>query len=70
MPFDTEYTVNLAWRTARLCHNGQCVRVAVNGDTVILGDSKHPDGPVLSYSREEFRLFAEGLRLGDFDDLL
>jgi hypothetical protein len=36
----------------------------------MLGDSKHPDGPVLSYSREEFRAFVEGVRLGDFDDLL
>lgn len=70
MPFDPEYAINLAWRTARRCHNGQCVRVAVSGDDVILGDSKRPDGPVLSYSREEFRAFAESIRLGDFDDLL
>lgn len=70
MLFDTDCTVNLTWRTPRLCHNGQCVRVAVSGDTVVVGDSKHPNGPVLSYSRDEFRAFVEGIRLGDFDDLL
>ncbi len=37
---------------------------------VLIGDSKNPDGPVLSYSREEFRTFVQGVQQGDFDDLI
>jgi hypothetical protein len=59
----------LNWRVARLCNGGSCVRVAPHGDTVVIGDTKNPDGPILSYSRAEFRDFVEGIRQGDFDDL-
>lgn len=60
----------LAWRVARKCNGGACVRVAAAGDMVVIGDTKDPDGPVLSYSVAEFRTFVEGVRQGDFDDLL
>jgi hypothetical protein len=60
----------LSWRVARLCNGGACVRVAANGDMVLVGDSKNPDGPVLSYSRPEWLAFVAGIRQGDFDDLL
>jgi predicted secreted Zn-dependent protease len=59
----------LSWRVARQCNGGACVRVAVDGETVLIGDSKDPDGAVLSYSRAEWSAFAEGIRQGDFDDL-
>jgi Domain of unknown function (DUF397) len=59
-----------AWRTARLCNGGACVRVARSGDMVVIGDSKDPHGPVLSYSRAEWLAFADGVTRGDFDDLL
>jgi hypothetical protein len=45
------------------------VRVAPSGDLIVIGDSKNPDGPVLSYSRHEWHTFVEGIRHGDFDDL-
>ena len=61
---------DLSSRFARLCNGGACVRVAANGDTVVIGDTKNPDGPVLAYSRTEFRTFIEGVRQGDFDDLI
>ena len=60
----------LSWRVARLCNGGACVRVAANGDMVVIGDTKDPNGPILSYTRTEFRNFIEGARQGDFDDLL
>ena len=60
----------LSWRIARQCNGGNCVRIAPSGDMVIIGDSKNPDGPFLTYSRAEWRTFAEGIRQGDFDDLL
>ncbi len=60
----------LSWRVARRCNGGACVRVASNGDLIVIGDSKNPDGPVLAYSGSEWRAFVEGVRQGDFDDLL
>jgi hypothetical protein len=58
------------WRTARNCNGGTCVRVAADGDTVLIGDSKTPDGPILAYSPAEWREFLVGAKNGDFDDLL
>jgi hypothetical protein len=59
----------LAWRVARQCNGGACVRVARSGDMVVIGDTKD-SGAILSYSQDEFRTFVEGIRRGDFDDLL
>jgi hypothetical protein len=61
---------DLSWHVAQNCNGGNCVRVAASGDIVFLGDSKAPDGPVLSYDRSEWITFAEGIRRGDFDDLV
>lgn len=60
----------LSWRVARHCEVGSCVRIAQKDDLILIGDSKDPDGPVLAYSRAEWRTFAEGIKQGDFDDLL
>ena len=59
----------LSWRVARYCNSGACVRVAADGASVLIGDSKNPAGPVLSYSRAEWDTFIAGVRQGDFDDL-
>jgi hypothetical protein len=59
----------LAWRVARQCNGGSCVRVARSGDMVVIGDSKDPRA-MLSYTQDEFRTFVDGIRQGDFDDLL
>jgi hypothetical protein len=66
---DPEDREKSAWRVSRLCHTGNCVRVAVSGNNIVLGDSKLPDGPVLSYTRDEWVAFVEGVKLGDFDNL-
>ncbi len=60
----------LSWRVARKCSGGECVRVAARGDEIVIGSSKHLDGPVIAYSRDEWAAFVEGIRQGDFDDLL
>jgi predicted secreted Zn-dependent protease len=60
----------LSWRVARKCNGGACVRVAAHGDTIVIGSSKHLDGPVIRYSRDEWAAFVDGIRQGDFDDLL
>jgi hypothetical protein len=60
---------DLSWRIARRCNAGNCVRVAASGDVIVIGDSKSPDGPILTYSQSEWITFVEGIRHGDFDDL-
>jgi hypothetical protein len=60
----------LAWRVARRCNGGACVRVAATDGTVLIGDTKDPQGPVLSYTAAEWRAFVEGIRQGDFDGLV
>lgn len=60
----------LSWRVARKCDGGACVRVAAHGDKIVIGSSKHLDGPVIAYSRDEWAAFVQGIREGDFDDLL
>jgi Domain of unknown function (DUF397) len=37
---------------------------------IMIGDTKNPGGPVLSYSRAEWDAFVAGIRQGDFDDLV
>ena len=57
------------WQVARFCNGGACVQVAPDGSNVLIGDSKNPSGPVLTYSRDEWQTFVEGIRQGDFDNL-
>jgi hypothetical protein len=59
----------LAWRVARMCNSGECVQVAAQGQMIYIGDSKAPDGPVLSYYPNEWDQFVAGVKNGDFDDI-
>ena len=62
--------IGLTWRTPLSCNGGACVKVAANGPEVLMADSKAPDGPVLSYTHEEWREFVNSIKHGDFDDLI
>lgn len=59
----------LNWRVALMCDGGACIRVAPQGNQIIIGDSKKPNGPVLTYTRSEWHAFVDGIRKGDFDNL-
>lgn len=61
---------DVTWRTARSCNGGTCVKVAASGESVLIADSKTPDGPVLAYTADEWREFLRGAKNGDFDDLI
>jgi predicted secreted Zn-dependent protease len=65
-----EAHISLTWRSALSCNGGGCVKVAVSGQTVFIGDTKEPSGPVLSYTPAEWRDFVFGIKNGDFDDLI
>ena len=58
------------WRTALSCNGGACVQVAATKNGVLLGNTRQPSGPVLSYTPDEWRKFVAGIKKGDFDDLL
>jgi hypothetical protein len=60
---------DINWHVAIACNGGECIRVAPQGNQIIIGDSKKPHGPVLTYSRTEWHTFVEGIRQGDFDGL-
>jgi predicted secreted Zn-dependent protease len=59
----------LNWQVARECNGGACIQVAAQGEQIVIGDSKNPKGPILTYSRTEWDAFANGLRQGDFDGI-
>jgi Domain of unknown function (DUF397) len=60
---------DISWRVSRTCESGACVMVARQGDSVVLGNTSRPDGPVQTYTRAEWKEFLAGAKLGDFDDL-
>lgn len=57
----------LRWKTSSRCSNGTCVQVAFAGQSVVLRDSKDPEGPKLQYSAQEWRDFIAGAKSGEFD---
>lgn len=63
---------DLYWRkSARSGANGNCVELAtLSNGNVAVRNSRHPDGPVLVYTRDEMAAFVSGVRDGEFDDLL
>jgi hypothetical protein len=59
------------WKSGRSSAQGNCVETAaLPGDRVAVRNSRHPRGPVLIFSHAEVRAFLEGVKDGDFDDLL
>jgi hypothetical protein len=60
------------WRKSRLSSaQGNCVEAArLSRDEVAVRNSRHPEGPALIFSDAEVRAFLEGVKDGDFDELL
>lgn len=71
------------FRSSRFCSYGNCVEVGFHkssfsvatatcvevaiADEVLVRDSKDRDGPVLSFSSQEWGAFIEGCKHGEFD---
>lgn len=60
----------VSWRkSSRSNHGveGNCVETATLGDRVAMRDSKDPTGPVLAFTRAEWRVFLGSIRASEFD---
>lgn len=58
---------DIAWRKSTTSgSNGDCVEVALV-ETVLVRNSRDPDGPMLSFSYPEWNAFLTGARHGEFD---
>jgi hypothetical protein len=56
------------WRTATMSADTNCVQVKRNNDLIVVGNSRFPDGPFLSYTKSEWTAFLDGAKKGEFDD--
>jgi hypothetical protein len=57
---------SIVWRKSEASAESGCVEVAVVGDSVLVRNSRDPNGPVLSFSRSEWTAFLLGARNGTF----
>jgi hypothetical protein len=61
--------MNAVWVKSSLSFsNGNCVEVAeLPGGSVGVRNSRHPEGPVLTFTQGEWDAFLGGARRGEFD---
>jgi hypothetical protein len=64
----TPSSTQLVWRTAKISASENCVQVRSEGDTIVIRNSRFPDGPFLSYTQGEWAAFLDGAKKGEFDD--
>jgi len=63
--------MNSPWiKASRSAESGECVELRRASDAVQVRDSKHPDGPVLTFTRAELAAWLDGARKGEFDHLV
>ncbi len=58
--------VEVSWRKSTQSGADGCVEVADASGSVLVRDSKDPDGPVLVFTEAEWRAFVDGI--GELDD--
>ena len=58
--------MSTAFRRSSFCQTGACVEWGLDQDGVVLRDSKHPDGPALRFTPEEWRAFVLGVKADEF----
>lgn len=62
----------LSWQKSRRSNSqGNCVEMAqLPGGDVAVRNSRFPDGPALVYTRAEIEALINGVKDGDFDNLI
>ena len=60
------------WQKSRHSNSqGNCVEMAeLPGGSIAVRNSRHPEGPVLVYTRLEIEALILGMKDGDFDNLI
>ena len=58
---------DVAWRTSSYSgsNGGTCVEVGTTGPAVAVRDSKHPDGPQLAFTADNWKTFTDQLKATD-----
>jgi Domain of unknown function (DUF397) len=74
-PHDQDEAIPLAgtgWRKSRRSNSqGACLEMRpLAGGEIAVRNSRYPDGPMLIYTRAEIQALIEGVKAGDFDQLL
>ena len=54
------------WVKSTRCSSATCVEVAKVTDQYLIRDSKRPDVAPLSFTKEEWTAFVEGVNAGEF----
>lgn len=58
------------FHTSSFSNPNNCVAVAFpESGTILVRDSKNPDGPVLAFDSAEWDAFVKGVRAGEFDEV-
>ncbi len=60
----------LQWRKATKSSTGNCVEVASVEGRIAVRNSRRPDGELIIYSIAEFDAFVDGVKKGEFDELI
>jgi hypothetical protein len=55
------------WQVSSRCQGGGCVEVDITSDAVFVRDSKEVNSPVLTFTRQEWNDFLDGVYAGEFD---
>jgi len=55
------------WRKSTASGGGNCVEVSFVGKSVLMRNSRNPQGPVLSFTHPEWEAFVKGVRDDEFD---
>jgi uncharacterized protein DUF397 len=54
------------WKKSSRCSGNACVEVAKVEDSYLIRDSKRPDSAPLSFTRDEWIAFVQGVHAGEF----
>lgn len=65
---DTSALKPSTWRTAKISADVNCVQVRQSDDLIVVRNSRFPDGPFLSYTKNEWAAFLDGAKKGEFDE--
>ncbi|WP_306210489.1 DUF397 domain-containing protein, partial [Actinoplanes sp. RD1] len=58
---------SIVWRRAGRCGTSTCVEVARVGNDYLVRDSKEPGTGPLRFTAQEWAIFADGVKRGEFD---